>query len=150
MKINLFLDCEFNGFGGELISMALVSEHGDEFYEVLELPEDIEIHPWVKQNVMPILNKKPVDRFVFQRKLQQFLYELTNVYGIDVEVHIIVDWPDDIKYFCQSLITGAGTMMTIPSTLTMEIDRSLSNDKSEILHNALADARAIMQSWKDK
>ena len=143
MKINLFLDCEFNGFNGELISMALVSEHGDEFYEVLELPEHIEIDSWVKQNVMPILNKKPVDSFVFQRKLHEFLSNYS-------EVHIIADWPDDIKYFCQSLITGAGMMMSIPSTLTMEIDRSLSNDKSEILHNALADARAIMQSWEDK
>ena len=36
MKINLFLDCEFNGFNGELISMALVSEHGDEFYEACD------------------------------------------------------------------------------------------------------------------
>ena len=143
MKINLFLDCEFNGFNGELISMALVSEHGDEFYEVLELPAHIEIDPWVKQNVMPILNKKPVDGFVFRRKLHEFLSNYS-------EVHIIADWPDDIKYFCQSLITGAGMMMSIPSTLTMEIDRSLSNDKSEILHNALADARAIMQSWEDK
>ncbi len=36
--MNLFLDCEFNGFGGELISMALVDEHGLFFYEVLECP----------------------------------------------------------------------------------------------------------------
>lgn len=143
MKINLFIDCEFNGFGGELISMAIVSEHGDEFYEVLQLPENTKIHSWVKENVMPILKKKPVDRFVFQRKLHEFLSNYS-------EVHVIVDWPDDIKYFCQSLITGAGTMMSIPSTLTMEIDRTLSNDKSEILHNALADARAIMLSWKEK
>lgn len=26
------VDCEFNGFGGQLISMALVTEHGDEWY----------------------------------------------------------------------------------------------------------------------
>ena len=37
-----FLDCEYNGFGGELISLALVPEHGDhEFYAVLELPEAV-------------------------------------------------------------------------------------------------------------
>lgn len=32
--MKLFLDCEFNGFGGELISMALVDENERYFYEV--------------------------------------------------------------------------------------------------------------------
>jgi hypothetical protein len=32
MRMNLFIDCEF---GGKLISMAIVSEDGKEFYEVL-------------------------------------------------------------------------------------------------------------------
>ena len=47
-----FLDTEFNGFGGELISLALVPEHGhDEYYAVLPLPD--ELHPWVERNVVP-------------------------------------------------------------------------------------------------
>ena len=54
----LFIDCEFNEFKGELISMALVSEDGKEFYEVLPCknPGD-----WVKENVLPILNKSSVN-----------------------------------------------------------------------------------------
>ena len=37
-----FLDTEFNGFGGTLISVALVPEHGDDdFYASLPLPEAI-------------------------------------------------------------------------------------------------------------
>ena len=35
VNMKLFLDCEFNGFGGELISMALVDENERYFYEVL-------------------------------------------------------------------------------------------------------------------
>jgi len=140
---NLFLDCEFNGFVGELISMGIVSEGTDEFYEVLELRLDPWYHPWVKQNVLPILNKEPVDQFVFQTKLHDFLSKFS-------EVHIIVDWPDDIKYFCQSLITGPGTMISIPRKMTFEIDRTLSSDSSAILHNALEDAKAIRNSWERK
>jgi len=140
---NLFLDCEFNGFGGELISMGIVSEGTDEFYEVLELSGDTWYHPWVKQNVLPFLNKESVDKFLFQTKLQNFLYNFS-------EAHIIVDWPDDIKYFCQSLITGPGTMISIPRKMTFEIDRTLSNDSSTILHNALEDAKAIRNSWERK
>ena len=34
VNMKLFLDCEFNGFGGELISMALVDENERYFYEV--------------------------------------------------------------------------------------------------------------------
>jgi hypothetical protein len=55
--MNLFLDCEFNGFGGELISMALVDGDGNYFYEVLPCLEPIN---WVKENVLPMLDKQPV------------------------------------------------------------------------------------------
>ena len=38
-----FLDTEFNGLGGELMSLALVPEHGDqEFYIVLPLPSPLQ------------------------------------------------------------------------------------------------------------
>jgi hypothetical protein len=53
-----FLDTEFNGFGGDLISLALVPEYGDrEYYAVLPLPE--ELHPWVARNVVPYLSSVP-------------------------------------------------------------------------------------------
>ncbi len=38
--MNIWIDCEFNEFGGDLISMALVADDGQEFYEVLELEND--------------------------------------------------------------------------------------------------------------
>ena len=39
-----FLDCEFDGFGGPLISLALVPEDGsEEFYAVLDTPR-----PWCR------------------------------------------------------------------------------------------------------
>jgi hypothetical protein len=138
--MNIFIDCEFNGHGGELISMALVSEDGSEFYEVLNLDKNYDYVDWVKKNVVPILNKDPITSDSFKNKLWRFL----NKYD---DVHVIADWPDDIKYFCQSLITAPGQMINIPNILTMEVDRSLSTESSVILHNALEDARAIKRSF---
>lgn len=141
--MNIFIDCEFNGFGGDLISMALVSEDGSEFYEVLNLENDKWVDPWVAKNVIPHLNKKPTTKRIFQTSLWSFINQWK-------EIHIIADWPDDIKYFCMSLITAPGVAINTPSKLTMEVDRSLNTKTSELLHNALEDAKAIKESWNSK
>ena len=52
-----FLDTEFNGFGGALLSLALVPEDGQEFYVTLEC--DDPVFPWVERNVMPYLDQVP-------------------------------------------------------------------------------------------
>lgn len=138
--MNIWIDCEFNEFGGDLISMALVADDGQEFYEVLDLENDEKYGSWVFANVVPWLNKNPISKVHFQNKLWSFINQWD-------EVHIIADWPDDIKYFCMSLITGPGMALNTPLNLTMQIDRTLNTESSAILHNALEDARAIKRSW---
>lgn len=140
MKL-IFIDCEFNGWNGDLISMALVDEDGNEFYEVLDLENDWEYERWVFDNVVPILNKDPIPKEEFQRRLWWFINQ-------HQEIHLVADWPDDIKYFCQSLITAPGHCINTPKLgLTMEINRNLSTERSKVLHNALEDARAIKESY---
>lgn len=138
--MKLWIDCEFNEFGGDLISMALVAEDGQEFYEVLDLENDEKYGSWVFANVVPWLNKDPITKQEFQQKLWHFINQWD-------EVHIIADWPDDIKYFCMSLITGPGMAINTPLKMTMQIDRELTTESSAILHNALEDAKAIKRSW---
>jgi hypothetical protein len=129
--MNLYLDCEFNEFKGELISMALVAEDGSEWYEVLPCENP---GAWVKHHVMPILNKKPVvDGAAFSASLRAFLFKFDSI-------HIIADWPEDIAHFCESLIVGPGRRIGTPP-LTMEIIRV--DAPSKLPHNALADARGI-------
>ena len=70
--MNVFIDCEWNGYRGQLISMALVDEHGYEFYEVLECPNPIE---WVKRNVIPVLDKPAVNVATFNQKLRDYLVQ---------------------------------------------------------------------------
>lgn len=137
--MNLFLDCEFNGFGGELISMALVDEHGHYFYQVLPCPTPID---WVAQNVIPLLNQAPISLTEFQQKLSHFLHQYNNV-------HIIADWPEDLALFCNSLLVAPGKAIRTPN-LSMQlwsIPATL-NIVSTQAHNALADAQALAAAYQ--
>lgn len=133
----LFLDCEFNGFGGDLISMALVDFHGQSFYQVLECPKPV---AWVEHNVIPHLNQPAVSLKIFQHHLAQFL----NQYH---ELDIIADWPEDFVHFNRALITGAGLCITTPP-LTMHLWRPTSLVASAQPHNALSDAHALAGAYK--
>jgi len=134
--MRFFLDTEFNGFGGKLMSMALVPEDASkpEFYKELEMND--QLHPWVRDNVVPHLFQPPVSRYEFQNALAQYLWECRE------EIIIIADWPDDIRYFCESLITGPGMMMKFVNNIKFELDFGIEYE-SAVPHNALFDARAI-------
>lgn len=128
-----WLDCEFNGFGGELISMAIVCADGAQWYEVRHISEPVK--PWVAEHVMPVLKKRPVNDVEFRGSLGRFL-------GRFDELHLIVDWPDDVAYFCKALMVVPGVAMATPKKMTFEIDRTITA-KGTTPHNALSDARAM-------
>lgn len=131
--MRIFIDGEWNSYGGELISLALVAEDGRSFYEVLgcENPD-----PWVTENVMPKLAKPWIVMQSLQPQLEYFLNQFDSV-------HIIADWPEDIMWFCKVLVTGPGTRLDTPP-LTMQILRVDTVSKNP--HNALADAQAL-RDW---
>lgn len=136
--MRLFLDCEFNGFGGELISLALVDENNQFFYEVLACQNPT---PWVVEHVIPILNHPPISLEAFQKQLQKFL----NQYDA---IEIIADWPEDFALFSRCLIVSAGRCLSLPP-LKMQLWMQESNAKvaSQQPHNALADAQALKLSY---
>lgn len=140
--MRLFLDTEFNGFGGELISMALVAEDNREWYGVLALPW--EIHPWVAEHVVPFLdidNKCVIfDHDAFQLSLGKFLAQFPNA-------EIIADWPADIEHLCRIMChQGAMAGWRIPGEYTFELTH-VSGIEPEIPHNALSDARALKEAY---
>jgi hypothetical protein len=140
-----YLDTEFNGFGGALISLALVPEFGDEeFYVSLPLPEDL--HPWVAQHVIPYLRFVPpavdyeLSREHASRHLEAYLAN-------DPDPLIIADWPDDLAHFCQLLLTGPGQIIAL-HRLRLELLNGAgfsSAANSKVPHNALHDARALKE-----
>lgn len=137
LYMNLFLDCEFNGFGGELISMALVDGEGNYFYEVLPCLEPIN---WVKENVLPVLDKQPIEAGMFKKRLRHFL-------SLYPKIHVIADWPEDLALFSRALVVDFGSCMkTPPLTMQLWMDRTLPVN-SERPHNALSDAQALAKSY---
>jgi hypothetical protein len=91
--VRFYLDTEFNGFGGMLISLALVSPEGPEWYEVSrELFETVQsvvadgsqrktlqlMDPWVRQHVVPRLDKEPMRFLLFRLSFQQFIQQFDN------------------------------------------------------------------------
>lgn len=134
-----FIDCEFNGASGALISMGIVTEDGQrQFYEVVDFAEPVE--PWVKENVMPILEKPAIPYAVFQQKLRAFL-------GQFPVIHVIADHPEDISRLCKAMIISGGDYMLDKHQIIFEVDDSLSAKASKVPHNAFHDAVAVRNSW---
>jgi uncharacterized protein (DUF169 family) len=132
--MKLFIDGEWNSYGGELISLALVPEIGNHFYEELGCDNP---DPWVAENVMTKLVKNRITMSEMQEKLEAYLSQFDSV-------HIVSDWPEDIMWFCKVLITGPGTRINTPP-LSLEVLRV--DTVSENPHNALADADALRSWW---
>lgn len=130
--MRLYLDTEFNGFSGRLISVALVSKSGHEWYEVLPCTH---YKDWVRNHVIPVLGQPPKRRSVVAKSLQSFLMQFS-------EIHVIADWPEDIMHFCSLLVVEQGQrLFTPPMTLELvTLDTPLA---SLTPHNALSDARAL-------
>lgn len=136
--MKLYLDCEFNGFRGELISIALVSACGTCFYRIvsdtIERPTQ-----WVSEHVIPLLESycgmcARGTRSEIRSDLEVFLAQFDSI-------HVVADWPEDIMHFCKLLLTDVPGHRINTPPLTMEIVRV--DCSSELPHNALADAIGI-------
>jgi hypothetical protein len=138
----VFIDTEFNGFNGDLLSMALVPEDETKpiFYKEIEFKGQLD--PWVRENVVPHFIELSISYAGFQQQLAGYLYEIG-------ECTIIADWPDDIRYFCQALITGPGNSIPIFHKINFVLDTKIQYE-SKVPHNALYDAIAIRESYKGK
>ena len=144
--MRLWLDTEFNGHGGQTISVALAADHPFlYFYEVLEMHEMPVA--WVEEHVMPVLNKEAISVWELQGKLQLWINRLVNANV--KELDIIADHPADIERFTALLQIGdTGAWAQMPE-VTFRIVTSLPGtaDTSIDPHNALADAQALRDSW---
>ena len=138
-----FLDTEFNGFGGALLSLALVPEDGEEFYITLEITENL--HSWVERHVLPHLDHVPVGMVAPRLSRADAAEALAAYLASDPAPEILADWPDDIAYFNSLLLTGPGEMVAIPPLTfrLLPLPGFSTAENSAVPHNALHDARAL-------
>jgi hypothetical protein len=132
-----FLDAEFNGFGGQLISLALVPEDPEAapFYEALPCAEP---EPWVANHVLPVLQTRPISRPEMITKLAAYLRG-------DSEPVVVADWPEDIAHLALLMVTGPGWRMPSPRLRFELLDLPLFDSAmlSGVPHNACHDAIAL-------
>lgn len=141
--LRYFLDTEYNGWGGALLSLALVPDHGEELY--LTLDWDGVLEQWVERNVVPYLDMVP-DSLVSPRMSRADAARMIAHYlAGDPDPLIIADWPEDIALLNALLVTGPGVMAEVPSLKFQFVSLGgfSTAANSKVPHNALHDARAL-------
>jgi hypothetical protein len=141
--VRYFLDTEYNGVGGALLSLALVPEDGDELYLTLDVSDPLV--QWVDRHVAPYLDHVPDQLSCPRLSRKDAAHALERYLHGDEEPLIVADWPEDVAQFCNLMITGPGDMIELRH-LTFRLT-PLSNfstaANSKVPHNALHDARAL-------
>ena len=139
-----FLDTEFNGFGGALLSVALVPADGsEEFYVTIAHYGTFD--SWVERHVIPFLDMVPVALQSPRLPRRAAAEALTAWLAHDPAPEIVADWPEDLAQLAMLFVTGPGQMLAIPPlTLRFEPLNNFSTAaNSAVPHNALHDARAL-------
>src|SRR4030095_2111599 len=134
-----FVDAEFNGFGGELISLAAVPEDdvASPFYEAVDCPHPSE---WVREHVLPVIQTSPRPLGEVARLFSEYLSE-------DAAPVIVADWPEDIVHAAALLTSGKGGRL-IKSEVRFHLlsQSDFSTDTtSRVPHNAYYDALALRE-----
>jgi len=139
-----FLDTEYDGFGGALLSLALVLEDGgEEFYAVIA--HDGVTDPWVERHVVPFLDMVPEALKGPRHSRRAAAEALAAWLAHDPAPEIVADWPEDLAQLSMLLVVGPGKMVPVPPlTLRFEPLHGFSTAaNSAVPHNALHDARAL-------
>ncbi len=138
--MRLYLDTEFNGFGGDLISMALVGPDPVQWYAARLWTGAL--NEWVHENVMPVLNTEPLLPYRFKREFHEWIRQFNNP-------EIVCDWHADAEHFCRMLAgDDYGSSLDFSCRITL-LKTPPGQPVSAIPHNALSDATAL-RDWHSK
>lgn len=98
-----YIDCEFDGHDGALLSLAMVKDDGDGIHIETTAPA---LEDWVCANVLPLMGKHEAPKVA--------LVDLNDVGNVarafigDCDCPVIVaDSPVDIGRFCRAISTGS-------------------------------------------
>jgi hypothetical protein len=142
-----YIDCEFDGHNGALLSMALIREDGDSIHI---RAKNFATDPWVLQNVVPHMDSHEALKFASVHEYEVGGVIRAFIGGCDAPV-IIADSPVDIGRFCQAISTapdGSWASADYPR-MTFEVhnvDCYPTTLPGAVQHNAWWDAMALRRS----
>lgn len=139
-----YIDCEFDGHAGDLLSIAVVCEDGRSLH--VDAIDTTATDPWVIANVVPLLGEHEADQDIstFRDNIGAVLRRFIAVR----EPVIIADSPVDIGRFCRALSTDSdgGWASTDYASMTFEVhnvDCYPTDLPGAVQHNAWWDAMAL-------
>lgn len=137
--MNLYLDTEFDGHGGALVSLALAGDDGSQWYAIFDAYCG---DPWVAEHVAPklytLLPTHSGSQDVLRFHLKEYLKERPGC-------TIWADWPADFEHLMH-LMCGRhyGESFMVPCHMRLIITPE-GQPKPKFPHNALSDALALME-----
>lgn len=144
MSDRFFIDCEFDGHNGPLLSIAIVSEHGlSGHFQTTEVASD----PWVIENVVPLMDQHDANMGGIM-PINKIGSALRYLIGDCQHPIIIADSPVDIGRFCGAISTGdnGGWASADYPQMTFEVhnvDCYPTRLHGAVQHNAWWDAMAL-------
>ena len=139
-----YIDCEFDGHGGPLLSMALVTDGDDSIHIAAK---QFATDSWVIANVVTIMDQHSAPKSAYVHE-----YEVGGVIrafiGDDTAPTIIADSPVDIGRFCAAISTGPDGKWASADypRMTFEVhnvDCYPTDLEGAVQHNAWWDAMAL-------
>jgi len=140
-----YIDCEFDGHRGHLLSLAMVCENG---YSIHIGTDVIPKEQWVIDNVLTIIIDDHCADVDIYSKLNSVGLHIRNFLGNDSTPHIIADSPVDIGRFCKAISTDVDGewCSTEYQHMTFEVfnvDCYPTTLEGAVKHNAWWDAMAL-------
>ena len=139
-----YIDCEFDGHNGPLLSMALVRSRADSVAIIVDgKPKD----PWVIENVIPVIHQDAAQTTIFCRP-DQVGGAIREFIGADPSPRVVADSPVDIGRFCHAISTAedGGWASADYPLMTFEVhnvDCYPTTLPGAVQHNAWWDAMAL-------
>jgi hypothetical protein len=142
-----YIDCEFDGHNGPLISMAIVRRGAPDSLVLNAHPMPDVQDPWVRENVLSVLHCDKAEETRW-RLPNQFGDALREFIGDDKAPVIVADSPQDISRFCVAIATSesGGYSPNIFPCMTFEVhnvDCYPTTLPGAVQHNAWWDAMAL-------
>ena len=143
-----YIDCEFDGHNGPLLSMAIVPNDGIGIHiKVIDTPDVKD--QWVRNNVIPVLHLH--EGYNIECELNSVGEAIRAYIGDKSGFTIVADSPVDIARFCQALSTDKMGVYNpnVYDTMFFEVlnvDCWPNNMPNAVQHNAWWDAAAL-RGW---
>lgn len=139
-----YLDCEFDGHNGPLLSIALVAETGWSLHVRTTARAD---DPWVMANVEPLMDSHRADLDATNVRMNCVGDELRRFLRNDHHPIIVADSVVDIARFCRAISTSDdGGWASVEGDIKFEVHDVAAYPTSlpgAVQHNAWWDAMAL-------